>query len=209
MLKEKIVLGLSGTSRSGKDTFASILETKLVKAGKSVLRVALAEPLKNQCAPFLKEKFGLDAHAQDTETKTFMRPFFVWYGDAQRKRTNGRYWINLATSVIDSTNRDYYIITDVRYDHYEKDELYWLKTEMRGSLCHISRFAYNEQGMKVYNPPANEHEATNDPKLKISADYMVEWENIPNLSSDELILNDSMNDHVESYMKALNIPAKE
>jgi hypothetical protein len=62
----------------------------------------------------------------------------VWYGDAQRKRTNGRYWIDFAKKAIEESNYDYYIITDVRYDTYEKDELHFLKKEVNGIIYVIS-----------------------------------------------------------------------
>ena len=119
----KNVIGLGGVARAGKDTFAAILEMKLQQAGKTVKKIALAGPLKQHCDKFLKDNLGISAFTQVPEEKIIIRPFLVWYGDAQRKLTEGKFWTNLASSEIESTHYDYYIITDVRYDAYPIDEL--------------------------------------------------------------------------------------
>lgn len=211
----KQVFGISGVARAGKDTFAAILEMKLQQAGKSVKKIALAEPLKVHCHKFLTDNLGISAYTQITEEKDIIRPMLVWYGDAQRKRTDGRYWIDFAKKTIEESNYDYYIITDVRYDTYEKDELHFLKKEVNGILCHISKYTIVD-GEKNFVQPANEHEAYNDPKIKAGAHHTVEWEderrlnvhqlllnpalNKP-LDLHELLLNPTLNEHVEKFMK--------
>jgi thymidylate kinase len=55
----KNVIGLSGVGRSGKDTFASILEIKLQQAGYSVKKVSFAGPLKLDCQAFLKDYLNM------------------------------------------------------------------------------------------------------------------------------------------------------
>ena len=112
-MTNKKVIGLSGVARAGKDTFAGILASKLQQAGKSVRRVALAEPLKYQVDDFLVKNLGITAFTPVTEQKTLIRPMLVWYGDAQRKLTNGRYWIDLAKKTIEESNYDYYIISSI------------------------------------------------------------------------------------------------
>ncbi len=195
----KNVIGLSGVARSGKDTFAAILEMKLQQAGKSVKKIALAEPLKVHCDKFLTDNLCISAYTQITEEKNIIRPMLVWYGDAQRKRTNGRYWIDLAKKTIDETNYDYYIVTDVRYDVYEKDELYFLKNETKGVLCHISKYSI-VGGVKKFVLPANDHEAANDPRIKAAAQHRIEWEDEGKMTTGELLLNPKLNEHVEKFM---------
>lgn len=199
-MNQKRVIGLSGVARAGKDTFASILERKLMAKGKSVLKIALATPLKADCDSFLQERLGVSAFTQVPEEKILIRPFLVWYGDAQRKRTNGRYWINKASEQIKSTNFDYYIVTDVRYDAYERDELYWLQQECCGVVCHISRWTQEPTG-RVFVEAPNDHERINDPKVKAKADFRVEWENVKGLTMDEVLNSPSLNAHVDAFMQ--------
>lgn len=193
------VIGLSGVARAGKDTFAAILEKKLIAKGKTVKKIALATPLKEDCDGFLQEKLGISGFTQVPDEKILIRPFLVWYGDAQRKRTGGRYWIDKATEEIKNSSSDYYIVTDVRYDAYEKDELYWLQREMNGIVCHVSRFTQEPTG-RVFVEPPNEHERINDPKVRAKADHCVEWESVKGLTMEEVLNAPSLNAHVDEFM---------
>jgi hypothetical protein len=203
-MSNKKVIGLSGVARAGKDTFAAILEMKLQQAGKSVKKVSLAGPLKQQCDSFLTSNLGISAFTQVTEEKNIMRPFLVWYGDAQRKRTDGRNWIEHANKEIQESNYDYYIVTDIRYDAYEKDELYFLKNEVNGILCHISKFTMLgnpfQPDHKLFVQPANEHEALNDPKIRIAAHHRVQWRDVGKMSATELLHDPELTEHVDEFM---------
>jgi hypothetical protein len=212
-MSNKKVIGVGGAARSGKDTFASILSRNLQQAGKSVKRIALADPLKENVDAFLLKNLGVSAFTSVPEEKLLIRPMLVWYGDAQRKRTNGRYWIDLAKKTIDETNYDYYIITDVRYDVYEKDELYFLKNEVNGVLCHISKYTISKE-TRVLEPygsiittiekrfvqPANEHEEENDPKIKAAAHHAIEWEHVEYELPEALLFDPQLNAHVDKFM---------
>ncbi len=198
-MRIKNVIGIGGVARAGKDTFAAILESILVSRGKTVRKIALADPLKADCDAFLQKHLNISAFTQVPEEKVLIRPMLVWYGDAQRKRTNGRYWVELASKTINESEYDYYIITDVRYDHYEKDELYWLKNEWNGVLCHVSKWqripiASTQPKLaanisRQFVAPANDHEAMNDPKIKSGAHHLVEWEHVVCNSTEELLKN--------------------
>jgi hypothetical protein len=214
-MESKNVIGISGVARAGKDTFAAILSTKLTQAGHTVLKIALADALKAHCDGFCQEYLGVSAFTQKPEEKNLIRPLLVWYGDAQRKRSAGRYWINQVQRIIDATYYDYYIITDVRYAHYEKDEAYWLQEENKGLICHVSKyevlldgiwddasrcFIPNTQGFKKFVPPANDHEALNDPKVKQLANYIVEWPHVALTPDENLLDNPTLNCYVEEFM---------
>jgi len=204
-LINKRVLGISGVARAGKDTFASILERKLYLNNRTVLKVSLAGPLKKDCAEFLASTIKIDASTQILAEKNLIRPLFVWYGDAQRKLTGGRYWIDKADSIIKHSEFDYYIVTDVRYDTYEKDELYWVQKELGGVVCHVSRYYPQPDGTKVFVLPPNDHERENDPKVKAKADFVVEWESVEGKNPEELALDESLNAHVGAFMTKFNI----
>mgnify|MGYP006266885449 CR=1 FL=1 len=212
----KNVIGLGGVARAGKDTFAAILEMKLQQAGKTVKKIALAAPLKQHCDKFLKDNLGISAFTQVSDEKIIIRPFLVWYGDAQRKLTQGKFWTNLASGEIESTHYDYYIITDVRYDTYPVDELQWLKDEWKGTLCHISKYMWKSQSQqyddisgfvhyKEFVKPANEHEEINDPKIKKAADYRVEWPHIDDVDPNKLLWNPELNEYVDKFMKECGV----
>jgi len=68
-MTNKKVIGLGGVARAGKDTFAGILAVKLQQAGKSVRRVALAEPLKYQVDDFLVKHLGITAFITSDRAK--------------------------------------------------------------------------------------------------------------------------------------------
>ena len=203
----KKVIGLGGVARSGKDTFAGILAYKLQQAGKSVRRIALAEPLKVHADEFLVKYLNITAMTPASEEKQLIRPMLVWYGDVQRKRTNGRYWIDIAKKTIEESKYDYYIITDIRYDAYEKDELYFLKQEMDGVLCHISKYVVDQNGEKKFVQPANDHEATNDPKIKSAADHIVKWPHVDVVMEnvEELLLNPTLNEKVDEFANKFSL----
>lgn len=206
-MSKKNVIGIGGCARAGKDTFANILIYKLQQTGKSVKRVAFADPLKTHVDEFLIKNLSITAFTPDPKEKLLIRPMLVWYGDVQRKRTNGRYWIDLAKKAIEESNYDYYIITDVRYDVYEKDELYFLKNEVNGTLCHISKYKLElgEDSVskileKKFVQPANDHEAENNPKIKAAAHHVIEWSDEGQMTPEELLFNPALNEHVDKFM---------
>lgn len=204
-MKNKKVIGIGGVARAGKDTFAGILTAKLQQGGNSVKRVAFADPLKYQVDEFLVKNIGITSFTVSDEEKKLIRPMLVWYGDAQRKRTNGRYWIDLAKKTIEESEYDYYIITDVRYNVYEKDELHFIKNEMSGILCHIRKYVKlydfgSNSHVREYVKPANDHESVNDPKIRAAADHTVEWEDAGKMSELELLTNPTLNEHVDHFM---------
>jgi hypothetical protein len=140
-MSNKRVIGIGGVARAGKDTFASILTNQLKAAGKTVDRFAFADALKEDCEAFCVEKLGVTAFTQIPEEKILIRPLLVWYGDAKRKQTNGRYWVDIIDKQVKASTADFCIVTDVRYDFYERDEINWVKQECHGLVVHVSRWS--------------------------------------------------------------------
>ena len=210
------VIGVGGVARAGKDTFVSILIAALAKNGFKTKRIAFADPLKSYCDAFCRQSIGFSSFTQIPEEKNLIRPFLVWFGDAKRKQTNGKFWTNLAEQNIQNAQiegYDYAIISDVRYDHYPEDELIWLKEKMGGVLVHVSR--YDEFKGKVpkssqlkvqkrFVPPANDHEMINDPKIKKKADYVVEWPTL-NIPVSDIVDNKEMKSYAEGFINFLKI----
>lgn len=210
------VIDVGGVARAGKDTFVSILLRLLNENGHKAGKVALADPLKGYADRFLQENLGISAYTQVPEEKLLIRPMLVWFGDAKRKQTNGRFWVDLATKRIDEMDAagyDYAVVSDVRYDHYERDELYWGKVEMNGILVHVSRYTEEtvktskvskSQTVKVFVPPANDHEMINDPKIKRAADHIIEWPTL-DCSARQLETHPEMVRYVREFMERFSI----
>jgi hypothetical protein len=198
MSNKPIVIGISGVATAGKDLFATILINQLQASGKTVSRYALAAALKEECDSFCKEKLGFSAYTQKPEEKVIIRPLLVWYGDAKRKQTNGKYWVNIVHNKLLNDKSDYAIITDVRYAHYSEDEIQWAKNQWNGIIVHVTRSTKSKDGIVTIIPPANDHEAINDPKVKVLSDYQVNWEHV----SKDPVNNPDLNEYVKDFISA-------
>jgi hypothetical protein len=217
------VIGVTGLARTGKNLFCDIVTKQLKeKHNMRAKTYALAYELKKDCADFVNTKLGLDVFSEKTEDKNIFRDLLVWYGATKRKQTQGRYWIELLekriTNELEVENSllgepvDVVIISDIRFAEYEKDEVFWLKNELKGSLVHISKFTYgfptdgrhvrviNDKTKKIFVDPPNISEATNDPKIKAFADYKLEWEDVGKVN----LINDVyLNQQVEQALKVI------
>lgn len=212
----KIYIGVSGFARSGKNLFCDIAQKVLTeKFNLTSKTYALAYFLKKDCEPFIQEKLGLSAFSEKTEDKNLFREMLVWYGGVKRKQTEGTYWTGLLHEELKKDIHDVNLISDIRYVEYCKDEVFWLQRELKGKLVHISKYTYgfptdgrhyrvNDKSKKIYSDAPNQHEALNDPKIRILADYKVEWEQIiSNGSKDELINNPELNKIVEDCLTTI------
>jgi len=210
--KQVKLIGIGGCARTGKDTFSTILIKQLELVGKKVKRIALADPLKFMCDEFCQKNLGISAFTQIPEEKLLVRPLLVWFGDTKRKQTNGRFWMDLANKSIEEATvagYDYVVITDVRYDHYEKDEVHWMLREKNGILVHISQYSWEYPTTtkvsqpiltRTFVPPANDHELLNDPKVSKKAHVRVVWENVGKCTNDELLAHPALNKHVSDFI---------
>lgn len=219
-MKTKRYIGISGVARSGKNLFCDISKKILTeKYGYKCSSYALAFYLKNDCKEFINDKLGLDVFTENTENKKVFRDMLVWYGDVKRKQTDGRYWTEKLQSDMEKDDSDVIFITDIRYNFYPKDEVYWIQKELNGKLIHISKYTYgfpsNERRMrpeydknvKVYTEPANDHERWNDPKVKVASDYQLEWKHISteDKTYEEILNEEYLNQAVSDVYNLVNI----
>jgi pyoverdine/dityrosine biosynthesis protein Dit1 len=86
--------------------------------------------------------------------------------------SQGRHWIDQLNKELEPKKVN--IITDVRFNEFEKDEVFWVKNEINAVLIHISRFI-EKDGMREFVSPANPAESENDPKVKAEADFILNW----------------------------------
>lgn len=126
LLYNKVVIGLCGYARSGKDSITS----KLVK-DYGFERVAFADILKDEMNSHMKTLVyedlqarkdidfsflkveNIDFKTDDSELKPILRPYIIWYGELLRELNGPYYWINRAFEV-SAKNKDKIVISDVR-----------------------------------------------------------------------------------------------
>tara|TARA_Y100000310_G_scaffold334721_1_gene415079 strand:+ start:128 stop:769 length:642 start_codon:yes stop_codon:yes gene_type:complete len=188
------VVGLSGLAGSGKDLFCEVLCEK----DPTFVRYALADELKRGVRDLFIEEHDIDILNCSREEKDKIRPHLVEIAKERRIATEGRHWVNfLERRLIPLT--DSVCITDVRYDDYDHDEVFWLRVQMDGVLVHISRYDLID-GEKVFLSPPNEEEKRNDPQIKDKADYVIEW---PTFEGDKEALKAQVSERVSDFLSWL------
>ena len=165
-------IALSGVAGCGKNTVSSIITKLLGRLDLPYKELAIADNLKKELIPSSKELYGIDPSNCSRREKDLIRPFLVAHGEIKRNLSEGRHWVNQVNSKLDAEKIN--IITDVRFNKYEKDEVYWAKSEINGVLIHVS--LYNiENKQRDFLPPANETEFKNDLLVKKEADFILNW----------------------------------
>ena len=165
-------IGISGVAGCGKNTLSEIIIKLLQRLELPYRELSIAKNLKQEVSWVSRELYGINSSNCTREEKDTIRPLLVAHGEIKRKLSNGRHWVEMLNKELapDKIN----IITDIRYNKYEKDEVFWLKNEINGVLIHLSRYD-QVNGGRVYFSPANEEERANDPILKREADFLLKW----------------------------------
>ena len=114
-----MIYGITGFSRVGKDTLASLHP--------ELTRFAFADALKSECNEIIHKYLGSDLDFFDEKTKVKHRNLLVEWGEIARE-ADPFHWI----SKIDIEDNS--IITDVRY----KNEAEWIKS-IGGKIIYLSR----------------------------------------------------------------------
>lgn len=180
-MKQKF-LAITGVARSGKDSTFNIIRKLLPE--RSIVHLAFASTLKRAAYQLLKENLNIDVFSCTPEEKELVRPILVELGVAARKK-NPRHWIDKLQKMIEacciSTNPylddSIVCITDLRFDEQKGDEYDYVKNELGATVIHVERLLLKEMAL----PPANEHEAINDIKLKQKADIRLSASNLEEL----------------------------
>ena len=198
----KKYIGVSGVARSGKNLFCDIAIKQLSQKGVKAKQYALAYYLKKDCEEFIKTKLGLDVFTEKTEDKTIFREMLVWYGGVKRKQTEGAYWTSMLQKDMDADDNEVIFVSDIRYDQYPKDEVYWIKEVLGGYLVHVSKYTYNDWDERIFTEPPNEHEKLNDPLVKLKSDYLLQWKQ-SDIKDGLIIDNAYLNLCVKDVLKSL------
>lgn len=198
----KKYIGVSGVARSGKNLFCDIAIKQLSQKGVKAKQYALAYYLKKDCEEFIKTKLGLDVFTEKTDDKTIFREMLVWYGGVKRKQTEGAYWTSMLQKDMEADDNEVIFVSDIRYDQYPKDEVYWIKEVLGGYLVHVSKYTYNDWDERVFTEPPNEHEKLNDPLVKLKSDYLLQWKQ-SDIKDGLIIDNAYLNLCVKDVLKSL------
>ena len=198
------IIGISGVAGAGKDTFFNLLSERL-----PCKKYSLADELKKEVNQWTRMHYGINSVTCSREQKEIIRPFLVFHGATKRHASEGRHWIEkLNDTLIKDKHSGFKIVTDIRYDEYENDEVSWLKNELNGILVHISQFEYlrvkaaelfedprelwipeetkTEDLLRLFKEPVNSEEARNDPRIKEKSNFQIEWEFVKNGQIHEL-----------------------
>ena len=198
----KTLVAISGVARSGKDAFCNILCNELNAQGIPSKRYALADELKRKIRQPLLELSGVDILNCTPKDKELVRDYLVAVGKIKRYQTEGTYWTSLLEQDIKSDRHIVVpVVTDIRYDVFPNDEIWWAQTKMNGVLVHLSRYEIlseddmwdwdHHHNTGINQDPVtkewrnwiqapNEDEKNNNPKLKNKADYVLEWSTTKN-----------------------------
>ena len=194
-MKNKTIIGLSGYAGSGKDLFCEIL----CELRPEFKRKSLADKLKVALRDRILEESNIDVLSCSREEKNSVRYKLVEYAKEKRMATEGRYWISKLNQ--DVVQEDSCVcITDIRYDDYLHDEVYWLKEELDGILLHIERYDIINNNKKFLEAP-NEEERRNDPKLKAKATYNLLW---PSFTGTHEEIKRQAGGYVETFLAWLD-----
>lgn len=171
-------IGISGVAGSGKDTFYLLLQEAIKKCNLNIRveRLALADLLKADMRDFLFKEFNIDILNPKTprKDKETIRELLVVFGKIKRKLSNGKYFTDRIYNRCQTLMKNGIIpvITDIRYDEYPEDELWFIKEKLGGILIHIAMFKPD----KTVVAPANKDEEVNDPKLIRGSDFSMIWD---------------------------------
>jgi hypothetical protein len=172
-------IGIAGAARAGKDTLCRGLIRKLNDVKIDAVRKSIAGDLvKQDLKDILIEKFNIDSFTEDSDLKNFIRPLLVEYGKMQRNKSKGRYFIDAFKRTPLVVN----ILPDIRYVEYSRDEVYWLKNEVKGFLIFIKRKNIDD---------ANDTERVNNKIIKNMADYILEWDTLKEKNPEDILQIDS------------------
>lgn len=194
-------IGIGGVAGSGKDLFFKLLSKKL-----PVRRFALADKLKWECAHWCYDQYDIDPLSCSRKEKDLIREFLVFHGSFKRRITNGRFWIDkldvdIKSFLLNAQTDDIPVVTDIRYQEYERDEVSWIKNELNGVIVHVSQYVDDGSPIPTLLKPINGEEQRNDPIIQENADFLVKWRKI---KGDNLLENAYLNEEVEKFTKWYN-----
>jgi hypothetical protein len=164
------IIAIAGHARSGKDSLYGLISK--LSPGKTVIRLAFADVLKNEVDSFLKETTGISSWTTDTNEKSIIRPFLVFWGTEFRRQHDPAYWIHrleermkeILNEIVMFSSDVTFVITDLRFEN----EYHWVK-ERGGTTLYLDRILEDGSLLQAPNP----YELENNAILKEKADHVI------------------------------------
>jgi hypothetical protein len=211
------IIATTGIARAGKDTFCAIAKDILAYNSIRVNQYSFANALKQELSPFLRDMCGVDVFTNDTELKKDIRDLLVWYGTTWWRKRDPQRWIRnvqLAIGDDDSRGLDVALVSDARYPN-EGEWAHSLNgcTDLSGYLVHVAAWQMKPVmrdapnggvelvEVKTFYEAPNEQERINDPLMKATSDYQLEWE-MMGLPPQEAVSNKELRLEVFKALKA-------
>lgn len=175
-MQKPFIVGVTGTARSGKNTFCDLLQQELLDRLKiSSSQLSFAYTLRQELEDFTRY-CGYSIWREEDKEK--LRPLMVWYAGLKREDSKGMYFIDNLKKQVERLSSVYnvFLINDARFAAYEYDEADYCKEN--GILVHISKYRLPDperSDIKWFDTPPNSTEAYNDPKIKAKSDYQISW----------------------------------
>ncbi len=161
------IIGICGLCRSGKDTFANLLQAI---SPRNFVRDAFANRLKQGLSSLVNTEFGWDIYELTGKNKEIIRPIMISYGKAWRE-IDENHWVKIIDDNYDMLNdktSSTLIITDFRY----LNEYQYFKDKYGEDFVLVEVIRVDS----THEIP--QEEKINQPKLSQVADYKVEWETV-------------------------------
>jgi hypothetical protein len=186
---DHLILGFSGRARSGKDTLFNLLQSQF-SSRFDVRRFSVGDIIRQHLnmLPYITDK-DINFFDLKSDQKELWRPLMVAYGNSCRNFSKGRFFIDILEPHIKSlclNKPTISCITDIRFDEFDKDEVYWLQNEINGKLIYIDRYTTDLDGNESTIPFVNDTERDQDPKLRKKADLLIHW---PTVNDKQILLN--------------------
>lgn len=156
---------IGGPARSGKNSFAEALASKLAENNKTVALLSFAEELKQDCAFEIQSRFGLDSFSEVTDEKNTFRPVLINRARENRAKSENAYYTDIMRNKLKGINSDFSIITDLRHNESEKDEVS-LRNDYETVIVYVK---------PKWDLVINDEEKRTLPKVEAIADWVVEW----------------------------------
>ena len=175
---DHLILGFSGRAGCGKDTLFSLLKSHFSPRFE-VRRFSVGDVIRQHLnmLPYITDS-GINFFDLKRDQKELWRPLMVAYGNSCRNASKGRFFIDIIEPHIKSrclNKPTISCITDIRFDEFDKDEVYWLQNELCGNLVYLDRYTTDLEGKESSIPFVNDTEREQDPKLHKKADISIRW----------------------------------
>lgn len=142
-----LVIGISGKMYSGKDTFFLML--KEIEKTKPVVRISLADALKEEVFDQVLRPNGIDREALYDDRKSNFRLLLQWWGTEFRRNQFGQdYWVKKLDEQIEALKASGFdgvvVVPDVRFE----DEADYILGREDGWLVRIHRPPKGKERLK-------------------------------------------------------------